>query len=265
VAATCSVFAPGVVFGTYTGTAISVTGTVTVICPSGTAYSVGLNAGMGSGATTTTRKMTNGASTLNYQMFQNSGHTTNWGNIAPIDTVQGMGNGSQQSITIFALLPAGQTVPPNSYTDTITASVTSLLAIATAQFSVTATAAASCQISAGALGFGNYSGLLINASSTVMVTCASGTTYNVGLNAGTATGATVSTRKMTGPALATLDYTLFRDSARTMNWGVTVGTDTVSGTGNGAAQPITVFGRLPAGQSPNPGSYTDTITATLTF
>lgn len=264
-AQTCSAFDSGIVFGTYTGSAISVTGTVTVTCPSGTAYRVGLNAGTGSGATTTTRKMTQGASTLNYQMFQNSGHTINWGNNPPTDTVSGTGNGSQQAITIFALLPAGQFVPLSSYTDTITASVTSSLPTATAQFSVTSTVAASCQISATTLAFGNYSGLLINATSTLSVTCTSGTAYNIGLNAGTSTGATVTTRKMTGPSSATLQYAMFRNSGHTLNWGVTVGTDTVSGSGNGAAQPVTVFGQLAAGQSVNPGSYSDTITATVTF
>ena len=54
------------------------------------------------------------------------------------------------------------------------------------------------------------------------VTCTNTTTFNIGLNAGTATGATVTTRKMTGPASATLNYKLFRDSARTQNWGNTV-------------------------------------------
>jgi spore coat protein U-like protein len=49
------------------------------------------------------------------------------------------------------------------------------------------------------------------------------------------------------------------------NWGNTVGTDTVAGTGNGAAQALTVYGQIAAGLYVTPGSYTDTITATVTY
>jgi spore coat protein U-like protein len=93
---------------------------------------------------------------------------------------------------------------------------------------------ASCTLSASSLNFGNYSGLQINVTSTLTITCTNTTTYDVGLNAGLVTGATVTTRKMTGPAPATLNYAMFRDSARTLNWGNTVGTDTLSSTATGA-------------------------------
>jgi spore coat protein U-like protein len=39
----------------------------------------------------------------------------------------------------------------------------------------------------------------------------------------------------------------------------------VSGTGNGNAQTLTVYGQLPAGQYVTPGAYADTITATITY
>jgi spore coat protein U-like protein len=107
--------------------------------------------------------------------------------------------------------------------------------------------------------------LLIGSTSTISVTCTKASTYDVGLNAGLATGATVTTRKMTGPASALLSYKLFSNSGYTTNWGNTVGTDTVAGTGSGSAQSLTVYGQIPAGQSAAPGSYTDTITATITY
>ncbi len=138
-------------------------------------------------------------------------------------------------------------------------------ATASTTFSVTATMMANCTISATNLAFGSYTGALTNATSTISVTCTKSTTYNVGLDAGTSTGATVTTRKMTGPAGATLAYALYQDSAHTINWGNTVSTDTVSGTGNGSAQTLTVYGEVPAGQSVTPGAYTDTITATITY
>jgi spore coat protein U-like protein len=138
-------------------------------------------------------------------------------------------------------------------------------ATATTTFTVTATVQATCTVSATNLAFGTYTAAVANATSTVSVTCTNTTPYNVGLNAGTATGATVTTRKMTGPSSATLNYGLFQDSGYTQNWGNTVGTDTVSGTGNGSAQNLTVYGQVPAGQYVQPGSYSDTITVTVSY
>lgn len=101
------------------------------------------------------------------------------------------------------------------------------------------------------------------------VTCTNTTPYNVGLSAGGATGATVTARKMTGTTgLATgvlLGYGLFTDSGHVTNWGNTIGTDTVTGTGSGAAQALTVYGEIPASELVAPGSYSDTITATVSY
>jgi spore coat protein U-like protein len=135
----------------------------------------------------------------------------------------------------------------------------------TTTFAVSATVQSTCLISATALAFGTYTGAVDNATSTVSVTCTNTTPYNVSLNPGTATGATVTTRKMGGPGGALLNYSLFSNSGMTTNWGQTIGTDTVTGTGNGSAQAITVYGQVPASQYVTPGSYSDTITATVTY
>jgi spore coat protein U-like protein len=264
--AVCSISVPTVNFGTYTGTLLTPSSTsVTVTCPALTVYSVALNAGVGIGATTTTRKMTGPGSTqLNYQMFQNSSRTTNWGNTS--DTVSGVGSGGAQTLQIFPQAAAGQIMQPGTYTDTMTASVTPVLGSpVTTTFTVTAIVPATCTVSASALNFGNYLGALIDASSAVTVNCTNLTVFNIGLNAGTATGATVTTRKMTSPASATLNYTLFRDSARTLNWGNTVGTDTLVSQANGTPVQYGVFGRMAAGQSGNPALYSDTIIVTVTY
>lgn len=255
-------------FGTYTGTQLQPGGTaVTVNCTFFTAYTVALSAGQGTGATTTTRKMATGGggNTLNYKMFQDSSRTTNWGNTTGTDTVAGTGLGIAQTIFIYPQLPAAQYVVPNTYNDTVTVSVTSSTGTVTTTFSVQATVQATCLISATALSFGIYSGLVSDVASTLTITCTSTTTYNVGLNAGTATGATVTTRQMTGPASAKLNYAMFRDSARTLNWGNTVGTDTLSSTGTGSALLSSVFGRLAAGQLVPVGAYSDTIIVTVTY
>jgi spore coat protein U-like protein len=263
----CSASAPTVNFGNYTGALVTPGATpLSVTCPLLVAYTVSLNAGTGAGATTTTRKMTGpGSSTLNYQLFQNSSRTTNWGNTVGTDTVAGTGSLSAQTLNIYPQLSAGQNNAPGTYTDTITVSVQTIFGTNTATFTVTATIVANCLLSASPLNMGTYSGALLNATSLLTVTCTNTTVFNIGLNAGTSTGATVTTRKMTGPGSATLNYNLFRNSALTQNWGMTVGTDTFSSTGNGLAQNFTVYGQVPAGQFVAPGTYNDTIIATITY
>jgi spore coat protein U-like protein len=257
----CSAYASGVTFGSYYGSVVNITGT----CTSGQAYDVALNAGLASGATVTTRSMQNGSALLGYKLFSNSARTTNWGNSSSTGWVAGTGNGSAQTLTIYAQIPAGETGALESYTDTITATVSgSGISSATATFSVTATIVKDCTVSATNLAFGNYTGGVSNSTSTVSVTCTSGTTYTVGLSAGLATGATVTTRKMqNGSAL--LNYGLYSNSGHTTNWGNTSATNWVSGTGSGSAQGITVYGQIPAAQYVKPGSYTDTITVSVTY
>lgn len=139
---------------------------------------------------------------------------------------------------------------------------------ATSQFQVTMTLQAECKLtSASDLAFGT-SGVIqsaVNATSSIGVQCTNTTPYNVGLGAGAGTGATVALRKMTSAGGATINYQLFRDTARTQTWGDQVGTNTVSGTGNGAIQTLTVYGTVPAQTTPAAGSYTDTVQVTVTF
>jgi spore coat protein U-like protein len=140
-------------------------------------------------------------------------------------------------------------------------------ATATTTMTVQMTITATCTInSASTLNFGTQGVLSTNVdqTSTIQVTCTNTTPYNVGLDAGTGTGATVAARKMTSGA-NTVNYTLYSNSGRTTVWGNTVGTDTVAATGNGSAQSYTVYGRVPTQAAPAPGTYTDTITVTVTY
>jgi spore coat protein U-like protein len=131
-------------------------------------------------------------------------------------------------------------------------------------FTVTANVTATCSITAGPLAFGTYTGAVVNATSNINVTCTNSTPYNVGLSAGAASGATVTTRQMLN-GTSPLNYALYSDTGRTKNWGVTIGTDTVTGTGSGASQTIPVYGTVPAGQYAPSGSYADTVTASITY
>jgi spore coat protein U-like protein len=176
-----------------------------------------------------------------------------------------MNTSSTDTIPIYAKLPA-QTVPAQGgYGDTITISVTTNQGTLTGSLLSTAVVLPACSISATNLGFGTYSGAQKDAQSQISLTCTKHAAWNIGLSAGTFSGATVTTRKMTGSGGSAMAYSLYRDAARTLNWGNTVATNTLAGTGTGSAQVVPVYGRVPASQTLLSGNYQDTIIATVTF
>ncbi|HET9976431.1 MAG TPA: spore coat U domain-containing protein [Burkholderiaceae bacterium] len=134
-------------------------------------------------------------------------------------------------------------------------------------FNVTATVLATCTLSAGNVAFGNYAAGQLDATGTLSVTCTTGASYVIGLDAGTGSGATVATRRMTNGANSaqTLAYSLYRDASRALVWGTTLGVNVYAGVGTGSAQSVTVYGRVAGAQYPESGAYTDTVTATITY
>jgi spore coat protein U-like protein len=142
-----------------------------------------------------------------------------------------------------------------------------LAGTATTTLGVSLTINAGCNVSSTSVAFPAQSVLAsgVDASGTVSVTCTNTTPYNVELDQGAGSGATVTSRKMTGPSSATVAYGLYQDSGHSTNWGKTDGTDTVAGTGNGTAQTLTVYGHIAAQTTPAPGSYADTVNVTVTF
>lgn len=119
VQATCSVSATALVFGNYTTVVNANTATVSVTCTNTTPYTLGLNAGLGTGATTTNRYMMNGAILLSYGLFTDAAHTTNFATLASAN-----GTGNPVVTTVYGQIPAAQYVTPGAYTDQITATVT---------------------------------------------------------------------------------------------------------------------------------------------
>lgn len=249
--AQCSLTISPLTFGTYVGAQLDNTTTGRVTCTG--AWSVALDAGTGAGATVANRLMTGpGGVTLAYTLYLDAARSTVWG--AAPNNLTGTGN---TNITVYGRVFTGQFPTPGTYTDTVHSATTS--------FTITATVQPNCTVSATSMAFGIYTGAQVNSTSVITATCTNSTPYNVGLNAGTSSGATVTTRAMTGPAGAKLNYSLFRNSGYTQNWGNTVGTDTVPGSGAGGAQSLTVYGRISASQYATPGAYSDTITVTLTY
>ncbi|MCL4525893.1 MAG: spore coat U domain-containing protein [Gammaproteobacteria bacterium] len=135
-AASCSVTATGVAFGTYVPSSTSnSTGTVTVSCSATLgllfSWTIALNAGVNSGGSFSNRRMASGNSYLSYQLYTNSGHTTVWGDgTGGTSTVPGsclisvLGIPCTGSATAYGQIPALQNPSPGSYSDTITVTVT---------------------------------------------------------------------------------------------------------------------------------------------
>jgi len=136
-------------------------------------------------------------------------------------------------------------------------------------FTVQTTVVASCSVTASPLNFGSTVGTPItadvDASTTVSATCSINTPYYVALDAGTGPGATPRLRRMSGPG-GTVDYAMYTDPGRSTVWGDgTGGTVKRAATGTGRPQTLTVYGRIPAGQSPAAGAYADVVTVTVLF
>ena len=131
-------------------------------------------------------------------------------------------------------------------------------------FDVTATVAASCTVSAANLAFGTYDRTLgSNGTTTITSNCTLATSYTLALDFGGA--ADVNSRVMDGPNSETLNYQLTQDVAGLVPWGTVTDGDEVSLVGTGLDVPTTVYGQIASGQNVEAGSYSDTVTVTLTF
>ncbi|HLI12670.1 MAG TPA: spore coat U domain-containing protein [Alphaproteobacteria bacterium] len=136
---------------------------------------------------------------------------------------------------------------------------------ATTSFQVTANVQSSCTVSATAMAFGTYSLTSGNtATSTITVTCTNGTKATIALDNGQngGRGGSFGTRAMSAGGSNYLGYDIYTSTAYTTVWNTT-NTQTVTSTGSPVN--LTAYGRLPSGQAPATGSYTDTVTVTATF
>jgi spore coat protein U-like protein len=262
----CSFRATNIDFGNYTESTIRLTGTLTVSCPLGVLYAISLDAGNGSGATVSNRSMSSGSDRLQYGLYSNASYTANWGNTPGTGWVVGIGNGRDQFLTVYGLVPGNQfPASERLYNDNIVATLSSReVRSLTARLRVTANVLDACSVSATDMAFGAYSGSEIDVTSNISVACTNRTDYRVGLDAGTASGATTSNRSLTGPNRTLLHYRLAQNRSHTVNWG-NLPRDSVAGTGDGREHIHTVYGELLANQTAPPGSYSDTITVTVNF
>lgn len=132
-----------------------------------------------------------------------------------------------------------------------------------------------CVVSAGSsLIFGSAGGVAagtptVSGSDTIAVTCPNKTPYNVGLlpSDGDTGGAGI--MKGTGSGTDTVQYQLYQDPALSTVWGNTA-TRTFAGngkhgTGNGNAQPLTVYAQTTSSTDVTPDRYTDTVQINVNY
>ncbi|MES2051240.1 MAG: spore coat U domain-containing protein [Pseudomonadota bacterium] len=137
----------------------------------------------------------------------------------------------------------------------------------TANMTVKITVTATCDIHTVAptdVDFGSVASTATNVASTggvLTVKCTTGTPYTIGLGNGLNY---TTTRQMKNGTTNFVAYGLFRDAAFTNAWGTVIGTSTQAGTGTGANQNFTVYGRVPSATAAA-GAYTDTVVATVTY
>lgn len=259
-----------------------------------------LSIGNPSGGSTNTRNMphaTSSTNQLSYQLYQDPARSTVWGSqfssppgplqfnisIPPQSTIQvnrkvygRVFSGQTTEIpgaysqaygavdtrmTINQPLIVGGSAPGSCYNPPLVGSQRNF------PFMVSANVIKKCTVAASPLDFGTNPGLLnttVTADTSLSVQCSNGTAYNVGLDAGQNGGGNINARKMILGAHS-VQYQLYRDSARTQVWGNTIGLNTVAATGNGNTQNLTVYGNVLPQTTPPAGTYTDTVIVTVTY
>lgn len=129
VPASCAVSATPLDFGTAGVLAVNrdATGTLSIVCTRNAAFKIALGPGLNDGGLgVSARKMKSGATTIAYQLYQDAGRTTVWG-----DTLSGVGanvasdtgNGLTQNHTVYGRVPPQSTPPAGTYTDTVVVTV----------------------------------------------------------------------------------------------------------------------------------------------
>jgi spore coat protein U-like protein len=126
VSSNCTIGSTAVSFGSQgvLTTNIDAQGTLSIQCTSNLPYAVSLNGGNSGATNPTQRKMKSGTPTITYGLYQDSARTQAWGSTTGVDTVSGTGTGLTQNLNVYGRVPPQTTPKPNTYSDTIIATVT---------------------------------------------------------------------------------------------------------------------------------------------
>lgn len=139
-------------------------------------------------------------------------------------------------------------------------------ATVTTTLPISLTVTAGCSVQATGVNFGSVTaGNGATSTGTITVNCVSGTPYTVTLDGGTHVSI-ASVRALGGGSA----YELYKDSAMTQIWGDSGFGNTynlgagVGGTGTGADQTLTVFGKI-INVGNSVGTFTDNVVVTVNF
>ncbi|WP_322047713.1 spore coat U domain-containing protein [Paraburkholderia sp. J67] len=303
-AQTCTANVSAMNFGTVspiTRAAVNGSGTITVTCYwtvvslSPTAL-VCLNL---SAAQPRLLTQSGGTATMQYDLYSDQAYSISWGSTAagttPISVnVQQPLLGTSASVTIpyYGQIAANQPTVPTvnnadtTYSHTFSASDSSLMygyyllgilgppgcsSLTSSggglNFTATANVTNNCNISASNIVF-PAAGVLksaLTATGTIAAQCTNGDAFRISLNGGSSAQVNARTMVLSGGS-ATVGYQIYTDAAHTTLWGDTTnGTSAVYGTGSGNTASFTMYGVVPAQNTPQPGNYSDSVTATISF
>jgi spore coat protein U-like protein len=270
---------------TYSASCTGTANTTVRTCPN-------IDAGSGGSTSGSPRFLLNGATQLNFNLYQDGSYTSVWGSNLwafagsyPSPTVDvalnGSGSGSASQTIYGQVWPGQQTLPAGVYSSAFSGTQASVAyAYSTvgtcatigsshatsSPFTVTATDTTNCSVNASTLNFGSVGVLrsAVDATSSITVTCTNALPYTVALDGGLS-GASNPSQRVMSQASQNITYGLYRDSARAQPWGDSVGTNAAAGSGSGLAQTLTVYGRVPAQTTPSPGTYSDTVVVTISY
>ena len=130
VANNCTISTAALAFGAYdpvvanASANLDASGTVTIACTKGATTTLELD--LGSNASGSTRRLSDGAGTpsyLTYEIYSNAGRTTVWGTGADAVTPAAAPSKAARNFTAYGRVPSNQDVPAGAYTDTVVATV----------------------------------------------------------------------------------------------------------------------------------------------
>jgi spore coat protein U-like protein len=303
-AQTCSATVSPISFGVVspiTRAAVDASGTISVTC-NWTVVSLAptalvcLNLAAAQPRTLTTP---GSSATLQYDLYSDQAHTMSWGSTTagttPISvslTQPLLGTSATVTLPYYGeIAPNQPTVPTTGNSDTLYSHAFSGTEISmtyayyvlgilgppgcssittsggSPAFSASATVTNNCNINASNIAF-PAAGLLngtLSATGTITAQCANGDAFRISLNGGTSGQAAARKMQLTS-GNATVAYQIYADQNYATPWGDSSGgTSTVTGVGTGNVASFTMYGRVLPQSTPQPGNYSDTITATISF
>lgn len=124
VIASCTVTALPLVFGSYQGSQMDATTTLSVTCTNGTVFDVGIDPGAHQTAGARRMLGPSAGQYLSYAIARDASHALAWGATVGTNTLTGTSTGVLSTIQVYGRIAAGQYPVPGAYTDSVTVSPT---------------------------------------------------------------------------------------------------------------------------------------------